>query len=853
MYLSVRQCELFDATCSRFEVVLRSLIADKIIATVGKEKFQKTLESISLNFTPSSGIVPINAEKYRNKAKSLTKSDIYQRLEHAKLCLDSSKVIDGDTLYVGELSDIITLFYNPTFSFLGQPFNSQEQFLDILEIYHTTRNALAHPGSAKIFIQDTEKTLTFFSAVMDGTPDLYFWYTSKKEIQQQITDLTFNIHELIPTKVNFDAFPNKHGHLLMRESRLKELRKLFLGETAYSRVAGSVELHGYGGVGKTAIAAEFCYEILKQQRDLIDTGYSFILWLSSKTEELISNPMMGTISIRELTPTYTKCSDIVSHLNALLGLPKDTTESQLAKHIYSNEIKGLVVLDNLETIDSKEKQEISKLITSLPDYVQFLITSRNYEGVGNYPIEITGFGEYSEGRTFIDKYCHSRGYDIPLAPSKVDLLIQHSCGNTLILVLCLERIIEGKSSLDNIITELQVHKESEIELITDFMYKNTFQSIIDEVHKEGYGLDVRRLLGAMFIYDERIDFHSLRELLHCNNSKHLEILLNKLVSKFVLTKSEGYYELHEFAQKYVVLRFLPDKVQLSELTEEIREYKTNLKQQLATLYADKANFGNLQLLLDDWKAVTESDTIAIAMAYNLYKQVEKQKMISKKSSLNQLLTDTKQKLYAIEARSFHPYIRFQKARVLKLFLHLPSNLRFDNQTYHEIRKLVTDAYYETYHLVTYGGYNYVANTESYAAFLWLYGLNLFTIREYTDAINMFEQAATKISFIKSLRNPKLPTKINSSLSLSYATVYLQNENEKYLNKVRTSANEALRFASKLSSDEAKMPTILLLFSDVYLNSYRIAEVKRKLAEGRPYSTSLIPIVRSIENRVSQFL
>jgi len=851
MYLTIKQCELMRSSCDRFEVALRSLVANCIVLKLDKIQFDHILKTVGINYKLGTDVIPIYAERYRSGANAFLNSDIYNRLEHADQCMISQTVLDGRTLYVGEIVNLIVLFYNPIFTFLGKAFPTPEHFLDLLETYHSVRNDLAHPASAKILEENVQKALSFFTAIIAQTPQCCFWYSPKNEIQKSVEDLRGSFLEILAIKINLSAFPNLHSQLLMRDSELSNLRRLFFGETPYSRTVGSVELHGYGGVGKTAIAVEFCFDILKKERDMTGTGYSFLLWLSSKTEELKLELPTGNIRIQELKPAYSKCADITAQLSILLGLNKDISENDLVVYIHDNNIKGLVVVDNLETISNSEKIEIGKLISRLPSNIQFLVTSRNYEGIGNQAIEIKGFGEIAEGRVFISKYCASRGYLSELSPQKTDLLIDLSCGNTLILVLCLERIIDGKASLDSILSELQIHKESEIEFITDFMYKNTFQSIIDEVTQDGFGIDFRTLIGIMFLYQERIDFHSLRELLNYDNAKNLEKLLNKLVTKFVIIKTEGYYELHEFAEKYVVLRFLPDKIRLRELSDKIKDHKNYIKQQLVTLYEHKETYGNIKVILDDWKAVTEIDTIAIAMAYSEHNKVRTALYkLRTQTELMQLINSTEQKFSSIEARSFHPYIKFQKARVFTIFIRqLPRNIYLTSIIRSKIREIVAQAYYETYYLVAYAGHSHVANTESYAAFLWLYGIYLSNAGKSPDALNIFEESVTKFSCLKTIRNPHTASKASSSLALCYAITYLENPNEKYLNKVRTSVNEALRLLPKISSEDQRPLTILLLFSDVFLNSYRFGDIKMRLKSSLPHPLYLLPIVKAIEKKI----
>ena len=103
---------------------------------------------------------------------------------------------------------------------------------------------------------------------------------------------------------NLHSIPERATALLMREGLMSRLLQLITGSGQFGRASGCVLLYGYGGVGKTALAAELCYELLRRVQNRGISGYSFILWLSSKEKELRSNPATGGLCIGQVTPDY---------------------------------------------------------------------------------------------------------------------------------------------------------------------------------------------------------------------------------------------------------------------------------------------------------------------------------------------------------------------------------------------------------------------------------------------------------------------------------------------------------------------------------------------------------------------
>ena len=230
------------------------------------------------------------------------------------------------------------------------------------------------------------------------------------------------------------------------------------------------------------------------------------------------------------------------------------------------------------------------------------------------------------------------------------------------MVIYLLRIYDGLTTLDNVIDELQVYQNKEIDIIADFMYKKTFESTIKEIEKEGYNIDVKKILRILLLYKEGIDFTSLWELLGCTDARQLEYILSRLVTKFIIVKNGGYYELHEFAEKFVILKLLPDQIELKKLDSTINDYKLKIKESLKSLYEDKANYSKLEPILDDWKAVTEAETIAIAQAYSEYEKVKLklERSRNNKDRIKSVLLETKAEFKKIEARSYHHILNFKK-------------------------------------------------------------------------------------------------------------------------------------------------------------------------------------------------
>ena len=840
MYLSLVQCDRLSEICNRVEVALRSYVADIIINEFKKEDFIKNLMQIANSYKVPAACTPINTAKFSAKASSLAKANIYECIENAKRSYESIDVIKGDVLTVGNLTALIALFYNPLFTELGSKYDSHEQFIESLNMYHhNVRNRLSHIASAKINEKDVQRVLALFTALLAQIEDKYFWFSSKLEINDLIEKLMDSLKEAIPVTNNLEVATKKHNHLILRENEMRELSNIICGDEIFRRVAGSVELHGYGGVGKSALALEFCYEIIRNEMNNRKLGYNFILWLSTKSEELAYQWSTGSIYIKETKASYKNCDDIISQLKKLLELESSTSKEELLNLIMGKNYKGIIVLDNLETINAYEREKIKGLIREFPRSVQFVITSRNYENIAEANLLVKGYSNIELGKQFIHEYIKINGFENIVEENKLEVLLRQSFGNTLILVLGLNRIIDGTSSLDSIIGELEVYDGSEIEIIVDFMYKNTFDTTIKEIETEIPDFNIHELLTIMLMYDERIDFHSLRELLNYRNVKNLNLVLEKLTSRFVVNKNKGYYELHEFAEKFIILKMLPGAIKFKELQDKIYDYKKFLKESLKRLYEDKQNYAKLVPIFEDWKPATEAEIIAIAHAYNQYKDIKDQ-LKKNIGDRNKILKKTKENFEKFEIRSNHPYIKFQKARVLSIFRNSSSKTERDL-----IDQEIATIFEETHFSINFR-HKYISKTESYVAFLWIFGIYLTITNRYFDAVRVLEESVERLSGLNSLRNKAMPAQIYMILSEVYAQLYLITKDYGYISTLNNTLNKVTNISRR---DQIIKMKLLRLFYDVHSGTLRGEIGHAKLKRMPQIPVYLNEIYRSIENKV----
>lgn len=213
--------------------------------------------------------------------------------------------------------------------------------------------------------------LLFITKICDNIDDEYFWFVSKSDINKKI-ELYFTSSSSRILKIdNLNNTVSFHKKTVCRESELEKLHEYIVGKSSYHRVAGSVVLFGYGGVGKTALVVDFIHNLLSLIKDEKDRyPYDFILFYSSKDEHLKRSATTSEIYIEKKKPQIEDFNSF--KLQLIKDLKIDSFDD--VAHRYKG---GLVVIDNIENLPSDEKQKIYDFIKETPRCIQYIVTSRN--------------------------------------------------------------------------------------------------------------------------------------------------------------------------------------------------------------------------------------------------------------------------------------------------------------------------------------------------------------------------------------------------------------------------------------------------------------------------------------------
>jgi LuxR family glucitol operon transcriptional activator len=281
-------------------------------------------------------------------------------------------------------------------------------------------------------------------------------YVLRLEIPHFWQAVSERIHHNLPLP-DFDE-----TSFLGRVSERRELKKLLLGTHPV------VSIVGEGGIGKSALAIEACYELLDYSGD---TRYEAIVWVSLKMRTLtasgikdIRNSVTDTIGvIQTATESLGANSGAVSDLEALTSELLD----------YMQQFRVLLVIDNFETLNTNALRPV---LSEVPVGSKVLITSR----IGMGELEIRYKLDALDSKTAVALLRRSaRCLNLDLLSSASDARAEKYCTllyrNPLLIKWYVQSVASG-SDPDRIVSK----GSQAFDAALRFCFENLFSRLQDE-------------------------------------------------------------------------------------------------------------------------------------------------------------------------------------------------------------------------------------------------------------------------------------------------------------------------------------------------------------------------------------
>ena len=462
-------------------------------------------------------------------------------------------------------------------------------------------------------------------------------------------------------------------------------------------------------------------------------GIHLILFFSAKKAKLNFSYTSGNLVEESVLSDFTTCNELEKSIYKLLGIDS----------YVGFKDDGIVVIDNLETIDQAERESIKDFVDNKsPQNVQYIITSRNEEPYDER-MNINGFvGDY--GISFIDNYIDENDLEIELIQQQKEELLSVSKGNTLVLVLALQRLDKRVITVPGIVKDLNPCSINSIskkissvplngyEIVSEFMFKNTFEEL--ESLYEDNGKILNSLLRVFAVYPTKsIDIFTICIITDLGYQEILP-MVDLLCKYLILEKKEEKYNLNPFAEKYIVQKLLPDAIESEKLASNINKSIAEIKEDLRILEQDLNSNEKVKNIINDWSIDYDGDKIAAAKIYKCYSDVYADCQQGSKFHIETSFDEFCKTVKKIEVTTMHPYVKYQKARILQLFSQTKVLTTIKNED-------ISVSYSECIWAIrTNGLYSKIMSTKTYASILWIYGLFLDSVSLCKEAIKYLEDA-----------------------------------------------------------------------------------------------------------------
>lgn len=177
-----------------------------------------------------------------------------------------------------------------------------------------------------------------------------------------------------------------------RKKDADDIKKLILSNKVVSII-------GDGGIGKTALALKVIYDIIDMNEKC---PFELIIWTSAKTT------MLTAKGIEDINNALKDFTGFINAITDTFGSNKSNTQLQIEEILeYLSSFKTLLVIDNLETIQTEEVREF---IREAQMRCHIVITSRIGLGELEFPRKLTGLSE-NEAVSLIREIARIRNSD----------------------------------------------------------------------------------------------------------------------------------------------------------------------------------------------------------------------------------------------------------------------------------------------------------------------------------------------------------------------------------------------------------------------------------------------------------
>lgn len=723
---------LLDAPTKAFEVTLRSFVADTLLTAFPTEDALKQAIELRIGKIKDSGTILSGKMASINLLSNKEWATFWVNTQFSQTCfINSEHVYSHDVTYLSQ-TILLTYIFHDLHKDLINSFESPEKYLYYAHAFHDIRNALSHQGSTLINDASAQDSIKFITISCQCIDKKYFWYLSSPALLAEIDAFETALHTMKPEIENFDEVPFPSNAIVCREPEIAALFRYTCGWDGIKKSRNRKHLicvTGYGGIGKTSLVTEFLSRLLDKMQDEQYLGLrpKFILFYSAKTQSLEYDNYTGKVYIKERRKHFASFDELLSKLFHALSIEAFTDEW--------NE-PGIVVIDNLETLPEDERRKIIEYVeVEFPSSIQTIVTTRIPEHA-DATVSLHGFHNEA-GIVFIGEYLEKNHISLDLTNSQKSDLIRFSYGNSLVLVLAIERMSSKKTTFREIIEELKVLPQNTTEYsISSFMFQNTIDQLYT-LFPESKSL-IGNILILFSVASAPLSVEILGKVNPENTIDEIIEVLQLLTQYLIIDKTGEEYSINEFAENFILISSTLSQTSKSKKESQLKRAIYEIAEQKTTVEDYKTRYPLLSDILEEWSGQDDNENLAICHAFTLYDR----KTIITPGNAAYEIDCLNREFSEIETNySAHPYVYYQHARIL-------SELRKDSIISSEYDADILKQFERCFMLLDSAPFSRIKETKTYPSILWIYSLFLLSINAFEAASSFSENAMTHFTSLK---------------------------------------------------------------------------------------------------------
>ncbi|WP_242294603.1 NB-ARC domain-containing protein [Bacillus cereus group sp. BfR-BA-01381] len=313
-----------------------------------------------------------------------------------------------------------------------------------------------------------------------------------------------------------------------RTSEVKEIKELLKDKKNQI-----ITIVGNGGIGKTAIAVKSLYDLLDDPENPFDS----IIWISLKTR---------TLSQGEFTNIKGAIKDIKSlfQIGETLTVKEENIPSEKNIINFMSEFNTLLVLDNLETLNS---EEILEFMRDIPENSKVLITSRHGLGELERRYKLDGLNQ-RDAITYFRELSQYYGLALHKRSDQEikNLVSNHLYSSPLSIKWFISSVYNGVN-------------ENSIIINKDHLIKFCMSNVVEKLQKEE-----KEILQLFLIEGQRLSYGEIDYFLEFDEADLIKYI-NTLISTSLLFTLRGEYELNQMAKDYLSIDHRPTNTFLKKI------------------------------------------------------------------------------------------------------------------------------------------------------------------------------------------------------------------------------------------------------------------------------------------------